>query len=125
MATQMRKATKEDVQKAGPPLVSLKVSFGPSFSQGKLTNRQFVEKLRGEAKKHPRSFLSAMMNHFADHIDAAAADGALSLDHEADSNPNTTYYGHGSCTGCSGDDGTGSNCCLCEYNGQYVGCESC
>ena len=121
----MKRASSEDVRKAGHYLVSLKVSFGPGFRDRKLTHREFVQALRAEAKQHPTSFLSPMMDHFADHIEAAAADGNISLDHEADVNPNITYYGHGSCTGCPGDDGSGQNCCLCSYNGQNVGCESC
>jgi hypothetical protein len=125
MKAKMNKATNADVEKAGPYLVSLRVSFGPAFSDQKLNNRQFVEKLRAEAKQHPASFLSPMMDHFADHIEAAAADGSLSLAHEADTNPNVTYYGHGSCAGCPSDDGTGYPCCLCSYNGQNIGCESC
>jgi hypothetical protein len=121
----MKTVSHDAVKNAGPFLVNVKVSFGPAFSDKKLTHREFVQKLREEAKRHPKSFLSTMMNHFAEHIEAAASNGNLSLDHEADTNPNTTYYGHGSCTGCPGDDGSGYPCCLCVYNGQNVGCESC
>ena len=123
--SEMKTVSQDAVKNAGPYLVSLKVSFGPAFSPEKLTHREFITRLREESQKHTKSFLSQMMDHFADHIETAAASGHLSLDHEADMNPNTTYYGHGSCTGCPGDDGTGWPCCLCVYNGQNVGCESC
>ncbi len=125
MAGVFGRATMADVEKAGPHLVAVNVSFGPAFHDGPLSYKEFVDKLRTEAKKHPKSFLSPMMEHFADHIEAGAAEGSLSLDDQADTDPNTTYYGHGSCTGCPGDDGTGYHCCLCTYNGQNVGCESC
>jgi hypothetical protein len=114
----------ELVRKAGPVLVSINVSFGFAFSESKMTNTQFVQKLRTEGSKH-NSFVGAMMSHFADHIDMAIQAGKLKPNDQADTEPNTTYYGQGSCTGCPGDDGSGSNCCLCEYNGQHVGCESC
>ena len=126
MSKKWKKLDREAIQKAGPPLVSLKVSFGPTFTEGKsLSYREFVQKLRSQAKLHSKSFLSTMMDHFADHIESAAEDGIISLDHPADTNPNTTYYGQGSCTGCPGDDGSGAQCCLCVYNGQNVGCEFC
>lgn len=125
MTTNFRQATPDALKKAGPPLVSLKVSFGPKFSEQKLSNREFIDRLRAESKLHPKSFLSTMMSHFSDHLEAAAEAGLVSLDDTADTDPNTTYYGQGSCTGCPGDNGSGDNCCLCEYNGQYVGCESC
>jgi hypothetical protein len=121
----MKTGSGEDVKKAGDILVSMQVSFGPAFAREELTNRAFVEKLRTEGNKHMKGFVGTMMNHFADHIEAAARTGSLSLDDKADTDPNTTYYGQGSCTGCPGDDGSGANCCLCEYNGQHVGCEAC
>lgn len=125
MEATMKTVSADTIANAGPHLVSIQVSFGPKFHDGTLTNREFVAKLRAEAKSHPRSFLKPMMEHFADHIEASATSGALSMDAQAQLSPNTTYYGHGSCTGCPGDGGDGSNCCLCEYNGQNVGCESC
>ena len=114
-----------DVEKAGPPLVTISVLFGLNFCDDAPTNAAFVARLREEAREHSGSFLSSMMNHFADHMELGFEAGTLKPDDVADNNPNTTYYGHGSCTGCPGDDGTGSNCCLCVYNGQNVGCESC
>lgn len=125
MKTPMRTVSPEALEKAGPFLVSMKVSFGPAFSGRGLSNREFVQRLRDEAAKHSKSFLDKMMNHFADHIEAAISTGTINPDHEADLNPNTTYYGQGSCTGCPGDDGSGADCCLCSYNGQNVGCENC
>jgi hypothetical protein len=121
----MKPGSLADVEKAGPPLVTVSVSFGPRFSDKQLTNEQFVGRLRDEAKHHPGSFLSSMMNHFADHISLGFDVGTLKPTDIADDNPNTTYYGHGSCTGCPGDQGQGYECCLCVYNGQNVGCESC
>ena len=125
MEAKMKTVGPDAIAKAGPYLLSMKVSFGPAFSAKKLSNREFIQRLRDEAAKHSKSFLSQMMNHFADHIEAAIADHTISADHEADNNPNTTYYGQGSCTGCPGDDGTGQYCCLCSYNGQNIGCEFC
>lgn len=125
MPRNFRQAAPGAIEKAGDPLVSLNVSFGNRFSKHKPTNREFVELLRKEAATHPKSFLATMMTHFSDHIEAAAESGVMSLDAPAETSPNTTYYGQGSCTGCPGDDGSGANCCLCEYNGQYVGCEDC
>lgn len=108
-----------------PYLVSIKVSFGPAFSAKPLTNKAFIHRLRTEGAKHSKSFLGQMMNHFADHVNAAIAHHAIMETHQADTNPNTTYYGQGSCTGCPGDDGSGADCCLCSYNGQNTGCENC
>lgn len=121
----MKTVNADAVEKAGPELVSMKVSFGPAFTNQKLTHKEFIERLREEGAKHPKSFLSPMMNHFAEHLEAAIAAKAISSGDEADLSPNTTYYGQGSCTGCPGDDGGGANCCLCSYNGQNVGCEAC
>ena len=125
MAIQMKPVGDDVIKSAGPPLVSINVSFGPAFTTDKLTNRQFISRLRDEAGKHKKGFLSAMMGHFADHIEAAIAAGALAAEEEADREPNTQYYGQGSCTGCPGDDGTGADCCLCSYNDVNTGCENC
>lgn len=125
MKTEMNTVGPEAIKTAGPHLVSLVVKFGPRFHQGPLTNTQFIEKLRSEAKLHPSGFIKPMMEHFADHIEAGIKAGTVSGDAQAELNPNTTYYGHGSCSGCPGDTGDASNCCLCEYNGQNVGCEFC
>jgi hypothetical protein len=125
MTSSMKSVGPDALEKAGPHLVKLAVSFGPAFHNGPMTNGEFIAKLRDEAKRHTRSFLNQMMVHFAEHLEAAAKEGILQLDAPANLNPNTTYYGQGSCSGCPGDDGSAENCCLCSYNGQNIGCENC
>lgn len=125
MKSHMTTVSSDAISKAGPPLVTMKITFGPAFSDKPLTHEQLIRKLREEAKNHSKSFLSAMMNHFADHIEAGSKAGKMLPNGVADMSPNITYYGQGSCTGCPGGDGSGSDCCLCSYNGQNVGCEFC
>jgi hypothetical protein len=118
------KTIKEPTERKNPVLVSIDVSFGPAFFKGKPTNAEFIRHLREEGNRH-KSFIGQMMSHFASHLEMAISEGMVNANDIADTDPNTTYYGQGSCTGCPGDNGTGDNCCLCEYNGQHVGCESC
>jgi hypothetical protein len=104
---------------AGPHLIEMRISFGPAFANKTLTNMEFIEKLRSEASKHPNSFLSPMMIHFAHHVQEGITAKLFSSDDLADLAPNTTYYGHGSCSSC--DSGS---CCLCTYGGNSW-CEDC
>jgi len=87
-------AKPEEIAKLGPPLFSINVSFGEHFTPEKSpTNRQFIAALREQAKNHSKSFVGTMMDHFSDHIEAAANHGKISLDDPAVTSPATTYHG--------------------------------
>lgn len=99
--------------------VSMKVTIGPEVSTAK-TMGQLSQDLRDAAKRHPKSFLKAMFQHFADHIDAAVPLGGQHAPNApAKLSFDVVYYGADSCSGCGGND-----CCLCINNGVQ-GCEEC
>lgn len=92
----------------GQPFITIHIAFGPTFAYAK-SNADFIDRLRAEASQHPKSFLSHMLEHAADHV-AAADPGGSKTPHLSVS---SRYYEVGSCTTC----GSGK-CCLCEYDGQ-------
>jgi len=107
-------------------LVTLTVTFGDPFSTEKLTRSKFVERLRSEAKRHPKSFLKQMMEHFAEHMEAAAdfePSGRYALSAPASFTMNASYNGQGSCAGCTSDVSP-PTCCSCTHD-DITSCEPC
>jgi len=107
-------------------LISMHITFGDPFSKVPLSRKEFVDKLRAEAKKHPRSFLKQMMEHFAEHIEAAAAfepTGPYALTAPANHAFNASYGGQGSCSGCT-DAVANPICCSCTHD-DVTSCEPC
>lgn len=105
-------------------VLSLHVEFGPNFTNKSLTRGQFAGLLRSSSKKHPKSFIGDMMNHFADHIEAAAkydSSGSYALTAAASHTMDATYYGQGSCSNCGSVNDT---CCTCIHDG-ITSCEPC
>ena len=107
-------------------LVSMTVTFGDSFSTKALSRKEFAELLRSEAKLHPKSFLKQMMEHFAEHMEAAAAfepSGKYALGAPANFTMNASYDGEGSCAGCTSDYAP-PRCCNCTHD-DVISCEPC
>jgi len=105
-------------------VVSLHVEFGPKFSEKSLTRGEFAKLLREQSVKHPKSFIGTMMDHFADHIEAAAQhepSGTYALTAPASHIMDATYYGQGSCSNCGSVNDT---CCTCIHDG-ITSCEPC
>ena len=116
---------KKDHPAKKEPLITMTVNFGPAFTNGKLTRKQFVEKLRETANRRKNSFLGEMFNHYADHLEAAAAHlgGNYALDKTANLHIENAYYGEGSCSGCSLSQ-PGGSCCRCDHD-DVSSCEPC
>jgi hypothetical protein len=106
-------------------LITMEISFGNDFTDKPLTRKEFVDRLRDEAKKHPRSFLKQMMEHFAEHIEAAAAfdPQGHALSGQANLRFFNSYGGQGSCTGCT-DSVSPPTCCSCTHD-DTTSCEPC
>ena len=102
--------------------VSLSVLIGPDTSKAR-TRGELAHDLKEAAKRHPKSFIKLMFEHFAEHIEEGAKHDpdkyGLNQPIDLDTPFGTTYYGEGSCGNCS----TG-NCCECAYDGQ-TWCEDC
>jgi hypothetical protein len=102
--------------------VTLTVLIGPDTSKA-TTRGQLAHDLKEAAKRHPKSFLKQMFEHFAEHIEDAARhdpDG-YGLDSPVDLKIpfGVAYSGEGSCHSC-----TSGNCCECMYDG-HTWCENC
>ena len=107
-------------------LISMQITFGEHFSKNPLTRKEFADQLRIEATKHPRSFLKPMMEHFAEHIVAAAAfepTGRYALSAPASHTFDVSYGGQGSCSGCT-DAVSPPTCCSCTHD-DVTSCEPC
>jgi hypothetical protein len=75
-------------------LVTLTVTFGDPFCKETLTRAELIERLRSEAVRHPKSFLKQMMEHFAEHMEAAAEfepSGKYALSAPASSTMDASY----------------------------------
>jgi hypothetical protein len=107
-------------------LVTLTVTFGDPFCKETLTRAELIERLRSEAVRHPKSFLKQMMEHFAEHMEAAAEfepSGKYALSAPASSTMDASYDGQGSCSGCTSDVSP-PTCCSCTHDG-ITSCEPC
>jgi len=106
-------------------LITMEVTFGKHFTNKPLTRKEFVDRLRDEAKKHPRSFLKQMMEHFAEHIEAAADFDPVN--HALSSPANlkffNSYGGQGSCSTCTSNVSP-PTCCSCTHD-DTTSCEPC
>ncbi len=107
-------------------LITLTVTFGDPFCKEKLTRAEFIERLKSQAKRHPTSFLKQMMEHFAEHMEAAAEfepSGKYALSAPANFTMDASYDGQGSCAGCTSDVSP-PTCCSCTHDG-ITSCEPC
>jgi hypothetical protein len=107
-------------------VVRMEVTFGPGFSSKPLTRGEFIAKLREQSKKQAKGFLRDMLQHYADHIEAAAGhfpDGKYALEQPAPIRIANAYYGCGSCDDCSYSH-PGGDCAICVHDG-IQSCEPC
>jgi hypothetical protein len=105
-------------------VLSISVDFGPKIKSHATTRGDLARTLRATATKHPKSFIGQMMDHFAEHIEAAAKydpNGKYALSALVSHPMDATYYGQGSCENCGSVNDT---CCTCIHDG-INSCEPC